>query len=201
MIKKVFCSAALAVVLSAGVASAAVVFSDDFESNNLGLNLTPNGWTQSAGSVDVIGTGFFDWYGPGRYIDMNGSTGQPGAISQLISGLTAGASYVLSFDVGYNNNSGNNEVLGYAIGNLNASYGAPILSGASTFLHMTASFTASAATQLLRFADIGNTPGDNGGPILDNVKIETAAVPVPAAGAMLMAGLGGLAALRRRKKT
>ena len=177
-----------------------MVFSDDFESNNLGLNLKPNGWTQDSGTVDVIGTGFFQWYGTGRYIDKNGSTGQAGAMSQVISGLTAGAKSLLSFDVGYNNGSGNNESLGYAIGNLSATYGAPILSGSGTFLHITTMFTASAMSELLQFADAGNTPGANGGPILDNVMIETAAVPVPAAGGLLLAGLGGLAALRRSKK-
>lgn len=199
MMKRLFLVATLATILSVGSASASVVFTDDFESNSLGLDLTPNGWTQGVGSEDVIGTGFYQWYGLGRYIDMNGSTGQAGAISQLISGLTAGAKYLLSFDVGYNNGSGNNEALGYGIGSLNTSYGPPILSGSGTFLHITAMFTASAMTELLHFADVGNSPGDNGGPILDNVMIQTAAVPVPAAGALLLAGLGGLAALRRRK--
>lgn len=189
---------AAAFLLGAGAANAATVFFDDFDANNYGLNTTPAGWTLNSGSVDIIGDGNFPWYGAGNYIDMNGSTSQGGSISTTVAGLVIGKTYTLEFDVGYNNNSGNNEQLSYSIGSLIGSYGPPIASGASTYLHLTYQFTASATSHLLTFADTSGNDGDNGGAILDNVRVS--AVPVPAAGLLLLSGLGGIAALRRRKR-
>jgi hypothetical protein len=179
-------------------ANATTVFSDNFDANNYGLNTTPLGWTLNSGSVDIIGDGQFAWYGAGNYIDMNGSTQVAGSISTTLTGLVAGASYALDFDVGFNNGSGNNEKLSYSIGTLSGSYGPPIASGNSTFLHLRFAFIAGGTSAVLTFADAGNTPNDNGGPILDNVSVT--AVPVPAAGGLLLSALGGVAMLRRRKK-
>ena len=43
----------------------------------------------------------------------------------------------------------------------------------------------------------GTTPADNGGPLLDNVRLST--VPLPAGLGLLLSALGGFAVLRRRK--
>lgn len=57
-----------------------------------------------------------------------------------------------------------------------------------------------AGTYALRFGAIGTSNGYGG--LIDNISItveEPAAVPVPAAGLLLLGGLGALGALRRRK--
>ena len=62
-------------------------------------------------------------------------------------------------------------------------------------------FTANATSSLLTFA-AGNGGGNSSaccfGAALDNVKIS--AVPLPAGGLLLLGALGGVAALRRRRK-
>ena len=66
-----------------------------------------------------------------------------------------------------------------------------LLSGLATFIY-------DGSGDFLYFADTSGTPGDNGGPVLDNVKLS--AVPLPAGGLLLLGALGGIAALRRRRK-
>lgn len=204
------CMALSAAILAAtlGTAQAATVFFDDFEANGLGtpnVNLTQNvaNWTVTTGTVDVIGTDYFQWYGTGRYLDMNGSSGAPGRIEQTIGGLTAGKKYTLSFNYGYNQNSGSNEQLSFGIGNLagalNPADFALVLG--TTFNLATYTFKATGSTQSLFFADTGATTGDNGGPILDNVRVDVAPIPLPAAAPLLIAGLGALAMVRRRRRT
>ena len=188
---------AVSLCLTGAAAQAATIFSDDFDDNVYGLDTTPIGWVLNSGSVDIIGDGQYDWYGPGNYIDMNGSTASPGSISTTVTGLVMGQTYTLSFDVGYNNRSDSNEQLSFSIGDLLGSHGAPIGSTASTFLRLSFSFVAGSNTETLTFADTGPVANDNGGPVLDNVTVSQ--VPVPAAGLLLLGALGGLAALRRRK--
>jgi hypothetical protein len=207
MIKTFFAAALLSTALF-GPAQAATVFFDDFESNTLGtpiVNGTQNisGWTVTDGTVDVIGTGFYQWYGTGRYLDMNGSSGTPGRIERAIGGLTAGRSYTLSFNYGYNQYSGTNERLSFGIANLMGAlnpddFEAVVWSAPGLASY---SFKASATSHSLFFADSGETPWDNGGPILDNVRIELSPVPLPAAAPLLVAALGGLALFRRRRRS
>ena len=197
--------AALVALATLGPAQASTVFFDGFESSARKLstaNLQQNvaGWNVTAGGVDVIGTNFFEWYGKGRYLDMNGSTKTPGRIEKTIGGLTAGKTYTLGFDYGYNKNSGTNERLSFGIAGLSGSINPAdfALVMPPTFQKALYRFKATAASHNLFFADTGATPKDNGGAILDNVEIN--AVPLPAGLPLLAAALGGLALLRRRSR-
>ena len=70
-----------------------VVFRDNFDSIPLGLDVTGTlgGWTVTSGTVDVIGTpGYDPRPGHGHYIDMQGSSGQPGVLSIEIPVETSG---------------------------------------------------------------------------------------------------------------
>jgi hypothetical protein len=150
--------------------------------------------------VDVIGSNSFEWYGKGRYLDMNGSTRTPGRIKTTIGGLTAGKAYTLGFDYGYNRNQGRTEQLSFGIAGLSGAINPAdfALVTAPAFRKALYRFTATAPSHNLVFADTGTTPKDIGGAILDNVTIS--AVPLPAGLPLLAAALGGLALLRRRRR-
>jgi len=183
-------------VAGASTAQAAVVFSDDFNADTLGLNYTGfvNGWTVSDGTVDLIGTGFFDLHpGNGNYVDLDGSTSNAGVLTQSLS-LTAGVTYTASFSLGGSNRGDTNLVdvmFGTSLSNFT-------LLSADPLATQSISFTpGSDGTYTLSFSNGG---GDNLGAILDNVMVSTPAIPEPETYALMLAGLGLMAAVARRRK-
>src|SRR5579871_6703843 len=103
------CAVASAVIGGMSAARAATVFSDNFDSyayadSNGYLNWVPPAkWTVTSGSVDLIGAGTnFDLFGgaDGKYVDLDGSTYQPGALTTIQS-FGAGT-YTLEFLLGGN---------------------------------------------------------------------------------------------------
>ena len=183
-------------VAGASTAQAAVVFSDDFNADTLGLNYTGfvNGWTVSDGTVDLIGTGFFDLHpGNGNYVDLDGSTGNAGVLTQSLS-LTAGVTYTASFSLGGSNRGDTNLVdvmFGTSLSNFT-------LLSADPLATQSISFTpGSDGTYTLSFSNGG---GDNLGAILDNVMVSTPAIPEPETYALMLAGLGLMAAVARRRR-
>jgi hypothetical protein len=198
---------ASALLVSTTVASnAAVLFSDNFDTNLQGLNSTPTGWGTVFGSVDIIGTpGAFPWYSSGNQVDMNGSTGVGGLIYTFSTwNFLAGKQYNISFDYGNNKNSNGVEQLFFGLTDLSTylTEGVLNVSGAvPNLLHYSVTFTLlSNFTGSLGFQDGGSSQDDNGGVIIDNVVLS--AVPLPAALPLLAAGLGvlGFAGRRRRAK-
>jgi choice-of-anchor C domain-containing protein len=151
-------------------------------------------------SIDWIGT-YWEPSQGNRSVDLNGN-GQ-GSISQVIKNLIVGVKYVLSFDTSGNtdglptvksmrvkvSDGVNNFTDSYTFDTAGSDIPTPMNWKANTF-----TFTATDTEMELLFAS-----GDGGayGMALDNVSI--AAVPLPAAGLLLVAGLGGLAMVRRRK--
>lgn len=198
--------AALALgLLVGGAAQAATIANGGFETGptpggfttlNSG-NTAVNGWTVTSGSIDYIGSYWTASEGS-RSLDMSGTTA--GAISTTISDLVAGRSYTLFFDLA------GNPAGGPAIKTLMVSVDALMQSftftttgktqGAMGWLTQSLGFVATAPTATLTFTSQTATAY---GPALDNVRIETAAVPLPAGGLLFVSALAGLAALRRRK--
>jgi len=208
MFKKISMLAAAAMLSLGTAASAATVFSDNFDNDLIGVpTASLINWNVTVPSVDVIGslgTGgpSFDFYpGNGNYLDMNGSTapGSEGRIETNALGLVLGKQYTLTFDYGANSFPGLLPAL------LTFGLGTDLITLAINAIPATLQqslsyiFTYDGSGDYLSFADTSGTDNDQGGPVLDNVVLS--AVPLPAGGLLLLGALGGFAALRRRKTT
>jgi hypothetical protein len=188
---------AAAAFVSAG-ASQAAVFSDNFDTYAVDqLNWTAQGgWTVTGGTVDIIGAGggwdFFSGIG-GKYVDLDGSTFQPGTLAHNVV-LTGGITYVATFDlagsqrIGYD--SGN--VVAVTFGTTTQSY---TLATFDPFKSFSLTLTpVTSGTYALSFLNNGR---DNVGALLDNVNV--AAVPEPETYALMLAGLAAVGFVRRRR--
>jgi hypothetical protein len=189
-IKKVLLGLLLAT--TAISAHAATVFSDNFDANALSLNSTPTGWAVTQGTVDTIGdSNFFDFLpGNGRYIDLDGSTGDAGVLSKVFS-FTAGTKYTVSFDLAGNMRNAGNDIVDVNFGTTSTTY---TLSSTDGFANHSLAFLPSiSGNYVLSFGDRG---ADNMGALLDDVKVVT---PIPAAIWLFASGLAGLMAAKRKK--
>ena len=173
-----------------------IPFSDNFDSENGGVGqLNYAGfanWTVVDGTVDLIGNGFWDFIpGHGLYVDMDGSTGNPGQmLSSSLFALQPGT-YTLTFDL-----AGNQSLSAPADPvtvqmNMGALFSNTYtLANNAPFTTFTETIIVTSATLAsLTFEGVGS---DNIGMLLDNVTF----VPEPMTLALL--GFGGL--LLRRKK-
>lgn len=194
--KRLIASAMLLSVAAA--APAQVIFTDNFDGNPLGLNSTPGGWTVTEGTVDTVGTGFFDFYpGNGAYIDLDGSTSNAGVLSRSFS-LLVGTTYTASFVLGGSKRSDSNTVdvaFGSASGSFVVASSAPLASYSVQFApDADGSFS-------LSFANQG---GDNLGALLLSVSVEqgiAAPIPEPQTYALMLVGLAAVGAAVRRRRT
>ncbi len=188
-----------AAMLAFGSAAQAVpIFADTFDSNALGLNKVPTGWSVSDGSVDIIGKNFsgtsFDLLpGHGAYIDLDGSTGNAGLLFTTLN-LTGGMQYTATFDLAGSQRGSPLETGTVSFGSSLLNYSLAPTTGFSAY---TMSFTPATTGQyLLSFQNAG---GDNIGALLDNVAV-TAVVPEPGTYALLGAGLLAIGFVSRRRK-
>jgi Protein of unknown function (DUF642)/PEP-CTERM motif len=179
-------------LLAAGAAQATVVFADNFDANSPGLNANPKGWTLNAGTVDIIGTNFIDLLpSNGFYIDLDGSTGQAGTISQSLL-LTGGVLHTLSFELAGNQRDTNRDLVTVHFGDIRGMYS---LSQSAGFTSYSLSFTpAITGNYSVSFTGAGN---DNIGMLLDNVSVT--AVPEPQTYALMALGLLAIGATARRR--
>jgi hypothetical protein len=194
-------------LFAATPAQAGVVLSEDFNSVNQGVNVSSVGsnFTVTSGTVDVIGTGFYDFYpGNGNYVDLDGSRLLLGTIGSAVFGP---GSYHLTFDVGsytYNHQY-ITEQIKVALGDFTTTFFPTVDSSVTPgapFQHVILDFTTTISGSL-SFAAVNPQnfgQGTNVGPILDNVILS--AVPEPSTWAMMILGFlaVGFVAYRRKSR-
>lgn len=161
-----------------------------------------NGWKTVSGDgieAQTDGTiGEVDAQDGNYYLEMDAAGNS--TMQQVVSLLKG--SYLLSF--WYSPRTWNEESNGvvYTLGDLVDGF----ISGPSErqgtavggWTQITTLFTVeTVGDYALRFGGYGTSDGYGG--LIDNVSIEVAAVPLPAAGLFLLGGLGGVAALKRRR--
>lgn len=141
----------------------------------------------------------------GKFVALDGDIYYNGALTQMISGLTVGKTYTLSFDWAagqYADRSGDTtEKLvvdfggeGFTTSTLNTPS-----HGFNGWHSVTHSFTASTTSQLLSFLSIGTPSGMPPVALLDSVSLQ-GSVPEPASWAMFIGGFGLIGGAARRRR-
>ncbi len=196
---------ALASLAAAPHASAQVLLSDTFNSENGGVGqLNYTGFANfNAGNIDLIGNGYFDTIpGNGLYVDLSGNSS--GSITSKTDYTLAPGAYELQFDLGNPGRGGYNVAANSTTVTLGTVYSQTFqLPVADAFTTFTEDFTvSSAATGYLSFAENNPTPT---GDYLDNVQLSKLNAPVPEAsttvslGLLLTLGLGGVTLARKKR--
>jgi len=199
---KILFGAVAAAVLVAGSASAAVVLSDNFNSDGPPILNWPGDATFTSvgppGSVDLIGAPppFFDLQpGNGFYVDLDGSSGSGNdPAGQLVSTVSFDAgTYTVHFDLAGNLRNAPDQSTTVSLGDFSTT-----LTPSNTTHFTPHSFTFTTATAgKLTFTEHG--PSDQQGNLLDNVQL-VSGVPEPATWAMMLVGFGGLGGLLRAQR-
>jgi hypothetical protein len=141
----------------------------------------------------------------GNYIGLDGAFEQ-GALTQMVSGLTPGQKYAVSFWFAGAQQAGfdgiNTEQFEVSLGNENAF--TPILinsnHGFTGWQSQTLTFTASTSSELLSFLAIGTPNGVPPFSLLDGVSISAVGqTPEPSSPVLMLTGLAGVGSLMRAR--
>ena len=131
----------------------------------------------------------------------------PGTLSQLISGLTIGTSYLLTFDFALAQQAGfsganydNYWQVGFGKTTQNSTKLTIPDDGFSGWKSATMAFTATSASEMLSFLARGTAPGAPPFMLLDNVALNAAQVPEPETWTMLLGGLALIGFMARRRR-
>lgn len=188
--------ASLLLGCAAAHANADTLFSDTFEADVALLNQTTfvGGWTVANGSVDIVN----NFFGPGKIVDLDGSTGNAGEFTRLLS-LSGGVTYTASFALAGSQRGSATEIVDVSFGTASDTF---TLGASDPFGIRSLLFTPGASGIFgLTFANRG---GDNIGSLLDNVSVTfngtaVPAIPEPETYALMLGGLAMLGAVARRR--
>ena len=188
--------------------AAPLPFTDGFEGfSSTQLNTPPDGWAALFGTVDSVHSGDYSITcasGSGC-VDLDGSTKDSALLlSSDTFDLHAGQQYQLTFDLSGNQRNSSSDSVNFgindAITNGQLAFGTTTVAGGAGFTTYSLIFTAATdAAAYIFFSSFGANNNDNVGAVLDNVSLT--AVPIPAAGWLLISGLVGLVGVARRRKS
>ena len=188
---------ALSLLTASGV-QAVPLFNDTFDSEVLGLDQTLDNWSISDGTIDVVGTGFFDFYpGNGNYIDLDGSVSNAGKITTNTLFNFLVGNYTLNFQLGGSTRGDTNTVT-VALGSFYSEVFTLASNAGLQNITRSISLSGAAGSGALSFENAG---GDNLGLLLDDVSLDfnrPTKVPEPSTVALL--SIGGLLAVSRRRR-
>jgi hypothetical protein len=210
----------LALSMTAGVATAATIFSDDFENpvNTMDWQVYEDfgNWSTTSGSgieIQTTGTvGGVSARSGDQYVELDsdnergGLPGQPKNSSMTTTlSLVAGSYVVEWYYQPRTNTAGDNIISVYlagaseglfdnALGSMDS-----VRSLINNWVKVSYSFTVDGLDNLYALTFRAEGISNELGGFIDDVSVSVAPVPVPAAGFLLIGALGGLVALRRRK--
>lgn len=169
-------------------------------------------YQQYGGIMDLWGpgngglaTGSLDSIQGGNFFAADGDPEYRSGISQMLTGLTSGQTYRVSFEwaAGQQVDFFGPTTEAWQVGFGGQTRMTPILStperGFQPWRRETLEFVASGSAQLLSFLAVGTPVGMPPISLLDNVKV-MAGVPEPTSWAMLIAGFGLIGAAARRRR-
>jgi len=142
--------------------------------------------------------------GHGNFMALDGDPAVNGTFYQILTGLTVGAVYNLTFDWAtgqiHSRTGATTEGLNVQVGSLNLTLpdrNTPS-AGATPWGTVSTNFTATSSSQMLSFLALGAPGTLPPVALLDNVSVR--AVPEPASWAMMLIGFGAIGVAMRRNR-